>query len=73
MFVVLALGSRILIRQPMLRLLQRRHWMRARQNDYAAGEPRLRQAIAQKLKRENNLDYQAENIIVTNGGKHLFV
>ncbi|MGB3636359.1 MAG: pyridoxal phosphate-dependent aminotransferase, partial [Rivularia sp. (in: cyanobacteria)] len=36
----------------------------------AAGEPRLRQAIAQKLKRENNLDYQAENIIVTNGGKH---
>ncbi len=36
----------------------------------AAGEPRLRQAIAQKLQRENNLDYQAENIIVTNGGKH---
>lgn len=36
----------------------------------AAGEPRLRQAIADKLRRENNLDYQAENIIVTNGGKH---
>lgn len=36
----------------------------------AAGEPRLRQAIAQKLQRENNLDYQVENIIVTNGGKH---
>ncbi len=36
----------------------------------AAGEPRLRQAIADKLRRDNNLDYQAENIIVTNGGKH---
>ena len=36
----------------------------------AAGEPKLRQAIAQKLRSENHLDYQAENIIVTNGGKH---
>lgn len=36
----------------------------------AAGEPKLRQAIAQKLQRDNNLDYSAENIIVTNGGKH---
>ncbi|MEO1430923.1 MAG: pyridoxal phosphate-dependent aminotransferase [Cyanobacteria bacterium J06633_8] len=36
----------------------------------ASGEPKLRQAIADKLRRENNLDYQAENIIVTNGGKH---
>ncbi len=36
----------------------------------AAGEPKLRQAIADKLQRENNLHYQAENIIVTNGGKH---
>lgn len=36
----------------------------------AAGEPKLRQAIARKLKTENNLDYQAENVIVTNGGKH---
>jgi aspartate aminotransferase len=36
----------------------------------AAGEPELRDAIAQKLKRDNNLDYQRENIIVTNGGKH---
>ena len=36
----------------------------------AAGEPALRNAIAQKLKTDNNLDYQAENIIVTNGGKH---
>lgn len=35
-----------------------------------AGEPKLRSAIAQKLQRENNLDYQAENVIVTNGGKH---
>lgn len=36
----------------------------------AAGEPALRNAIAQKLKTDNNLDYQGENIIVTNGGKH---
>lgn len=36
----------------------------------AAGEPALRAAIADKLKRENNLDYGAENVIVTNGGKH---
>ena len=35
----------------------------------AAGEPKLRQAIAKKLKQDNNLNYQAENIIVTNGGK----
>lgn len=36
----------------------------------AAGDPKLREAIARKLKTENNLDYQAENVIVTNGGKH---
>jgi aspartate aminotransferase len=36
----------------------------------AAGEPGLRSAIAQKLKTDNNLDYSAENVLVTNGGKH---
>lgn len=36
----------------------------------AAGEPKLRQAIADKLQRDNHLNYQPENIIVTNGGKH---
>jgi aspartate aminotransferase len=36
----------------------------------AAGEPKLREAIAQKLKTDNGLDYNAENVIVTNGGKH---
>ncbi|MBW4647630.1 MAG: pyridoxal phosphate-dependent aminotransferase [Kastovskya adunca ATA6-11-RM4] len=36
----------------------------------AAGEQQLREAIAHKLKVENNLDYRAENVIVTNGGKH---
>jgi len=36
----------------------------------AAGEPELRRAIANKLQSENHLDYQPENIIVTNGGKH---
>lgn len=35
----------------------------------AAGEPALRQAIAEKLRTENQLPYTAENILVTNGGK----
>ncbi|NEP63415.1 MAG: pyridoxal phosphate-dependent aminotransferase, partial [Symploca sp. SIO2G7] len=34
------------------------------------GEPRLRGAIAKKLRTENHLPYEDENIIVTNGGKH---
>ncbi|MEG4942855.1 pyridoxal phosphate-dependent aminotransferase [Microcoleus sp. F4-D5] len=34
------------------------------------GEPQLKAAIARKLRDENNLNYQPENIIVTNGGKH---
>jgi aspartate aminotransferase len=36
----------------------------------AAGEPKLREAIAHKLKTDNGLDYKSENVIVTNGGKH---
>ncbi len=36
----------------------------------AAGEAQLRQAIAKKLRTENRLDYEPENVIVTNGGKH---
>lgn len=36
----------------------------------AAGEPKLRQAIATKLQNDNGLCYGAENVIVTNGGKH---
>ena len=36
----------------------------------AAGELELREAIAHKLQDDNNLCYGAENIIVTNGGKH---
>ncbi|QSJ17419.1 pyridoxal phosphate-dependent aminotransferase [Nostoc sp. UHCC 0702] len=36
----------------------------------AAGEPKLREAIARKLKTDNGLDYQPENVLVTNGGKH---
>ena len=35
-----------------------------------AGEPLLKAAIARKLQSDNNLHYQPENIIVTNGGKH---
>jgi aspartate aminotransferase len=34
------------------------------------GLPELRQAIAEKLKRENNLDYRPEQIIVSCGAKH---
>jgi aspartate aminotransferase len=36
----------------------------------ASGELKLRQAIAQKLRTDNQLAYSAENILVTNGGKH---
>ncbi|MHC5596698.1 MAG: pyridoxal phosphate-dependent aminotransferase [Nostoc sp.] len=36
----------------------------------AAGEPKLREAIAHKLKIDNGLDYKSENVIVCNGGKH---
>ena len=36
----------------------------------AVGELGLRQAIVNKLATDNNLSYQPENIIVTNGGKH---
>jgi aspartate aminotransferase len=35
----------------------------------AAGELKLRQAIAKKLQQDNHLHYEPENIIVTNGGK----
>ena len=35
----------------------------------AVGELKLRQAIANKLRKDNNLNYTAENIIVTDGGK----
>jgi aspartate aminotransferase len=34
-----------------------------------SGEPQLRAAIARKLRQDNQLDYQSENVIVTNGGK----
>ncbi|MGD1900007.1 MAG: pyridoxal phosphate-dependent aminotransferase [Phormidesmis sp.] len=36
----------------------------------AAGEPALREAIAQKLQRDYTLAYSASNIMVTYGGKH---
>ena len=36
----------------------------------AAGIPELRQAIADKFKRENGLDYKASQVIVSCGGKH---
>ncbi len=36
----------------------------------AAGEPQLREAIAQKLGQDNQLTYAPNQIVVTNGGKH---
>lgn len=36
----------------------------------AAGIPELRQAIADKFKRENGLDYKPSQIVVSCGGKH---
>ncbi len=36
----------------------------------ASGELRLREAIANKLQCDNQLSYQSQNILVTNGGKH---
>lgn len=36
----------------------------------AAGEPALKAAIAQKLQTQNQLHWEPQNIIVTNGGKH---
>ncbi|NJM56958.1 MAG: pyridoxal phosphate-dependent aminotransferase [Synechococcales cyanobacterium RU_4_20] len=35
----------------------------------ASGEPALREAIAHKLRTDNQLDYSAAQILVTNGGK----
>ncbi len=36
----------------------------------AAGIPELKEAICEKLKKDNNLDYKPENIVVSNGAKH---
>ena len=36
----------------------------------AAGIPELKRAIVQKLKRDNNLEYEPSQIIVSNGAKH---
>jgi aspartate aminotransferase len=36
----------------------------------AAGEPALKEAIAKKIREYNRLDFNADNVIVTNGGKH---
>lgn len=36
----------------------------------AAGEQALREAVAHKLQKDNQLNYSAKHIIVTNGGKH---
>ena len=35
----------------------------------ASGIIELKQAVAEKFQKENNINYQTENIIITNGGK----
>lgn len=37
----------------------------------AAGDPELRQAICEKLQRDNNLSYRPEETLVSNGAKHV--
>ena len=39
----------------------------------ASGTLDLKKAIVKKFKDENNLDYTAENIVVSNGAKHSLV
>ncbi|MBR4014830.1 MAG: pyridoxal phosphate-dependent aminotransferase [Anaerotignum sp.] len=39
----------------------------------AAGTPALRQAVCQKLKRDNGVEYQPEQIIISNGAKHSLI
>lgn len=36
----------------------------------ASGTLQLKQAVVRKLKRENNLDYEPKNIVISNGAKH---
>src|SRR3989338_1814947 len=36
----------------------------------SSGMPELRESIARKLKKDNNLDYSAAQVIVSNGAKH---
>ncbi|MEX3815346.1 pyridoxal phosphate-dependent aminotransferase [Paraburkholderia sp. BR13439] len=47
--------------------------MRAGETRYTAanGTPKLRKVIAEKLARDNNLEYRPENIVVGSGGKHV--
>lgn len=36
----------------------------------ASGIPELKKAICEKFKKDNNLEYGVENIVISNGGKH---
>ena len=36
----------------------------------AAGEPKARQAVAEKLRRDNGIECEPEHVIITTGGKH---
>lgn len=36
----------------------------------ASGTPTLKKAVAEKLKRDNGLSYTADQIVISNGGKH---
>ncbi|MBD3310785.1 aminotransferase class I/II-fold pyridoxal phosphate-dependent enzyme [Candidatus Woesearchaeota archaeon] len=37
----------------------------------ASGLPELKQAVCDKFKRDNDVDYIQENVIISNGGKHV--
>lgn len=39
----------------------------------AAGTPALRQAVCDKLKRDNGLDYEPAQVIISNGAKHSLI
>ena len=39
----------------------------------ASGTLELKEAVAAKFKRDNNLDYKVENIVISNGAKHSLV
>ena len=39
----------------------------------ASGTKELKEAVVRKFKRDNNLDYAPENIVISNGAKHSLV
>jgi aspartate/methionine/tyrosine aminotransferase len=69
MSVVLAPGSQISTHPLTSKLPAKRPSMREKLAMDRCGELGLRKAIAKKFLRDNQLAYNADNVIVTNGGK----